>query len=66
MDFETVMRTLEDTSLKQAPICYCFGYTAGCIEQDILRNSRSTILERILAEKKRGGCECAVRNPKGR
>lgn len=47
-------------------ICYCFGYSASDIEEDVVRNRKSTILLRILSEKKRGGCQCAARNPTGR
>jgi hypothetical protein len=47
-------------------ICYCFGYSAADIEKDVLDNGRSTILERIMNEKKAGGCHCADKNPKGR
>ena len=47
-------------------VCYCFGYTRNDIEDDFLQNGRSLILEQITAEKRRGGCQCAVRNPKGR
>ena len=47
-------------------ICYCFGYSAADIERDILNNGRSTIIERILDEKKAGGCQCKEMNPKGR
>jgi hypothetical protein len=47
-------------------ICYCFGYTRRDIEQDLINNGRSLILEKILAEKKAGGCDCAAKNPKGR
>uniref|UniRef100_A0A7V6A687 BFD-like (2Fe-2S) protein n=1 Tax=Desulfobacca acetoxidans TaxID=60893 RepID=A0A7V6A687_9BACT len=47
-------------------ICYCFGYTASDIEQDFLANGTSTIMERIMAEKKAGGCQCATKNPTGR
>ena len=47
-------------------ICYCFDYTAEDIKQDYLKNNRSTIMERIQAEKKLGNCQCAVKNPKGR
>ena len=47
-------------------ICYCFGYTALDIEQDISENGRSTLMERIVAEKKKGGCQCSEKNPKGR
>jgi len=47
-------------------ICYCFEYTTGDIEQDYINNGRSLILEKIAAEKKTGGCDCAIKNPKGR
>ena len=46
-------------------VCYCFGYTAADIEKDVRLNGRSTILERILTEKKAGKCRCAVKNPRG-
>jgi hypothetical protein len=47
-------------------MCYCFEYTASDINQDIVTNGRSTIMEKILSEKKAGGCQCATKNPKGR
>ncbi len=50
----------------QELICYCFGYSAADIERDIAENGKSTIMERIVAEKKIGGCQCATRHPRGR
>jgi len=47
-------------------ICYCFEYTKHDIEQDFSKNGRSIIMEKIMAEKKIGGCDCANKNPKGR
>lgn len=47
-------------------VCYCFGYSRKDIKEDFLQNHRSLILEKITAEKKTGGCDCANRNPKGR
>jgi len=47
-------------------ICYCFNYTAADIRQDLRHNGKSTIMERIIAEKRLGGCQCATRSPKGR
>ena len=47
-------------------ICYCFGYKKEDIKQDFIRNGRSIIMEKIMAEKKSGGCDCAKKNPKGR
>jgi len=49
----------------QEIVCHCFGYTAEDIKKDALGNGRSTILARIVAEKAAGGCQCAVKNPKG-
>ncbi|MFA6011651.1 MAG: hypothetical protein WC799_16805 [Desulfobacteraceae bacterium] len=34
-------------------ICYCFGYTVLNIEQDIAENGRSTLMERIVEEKRK-------------
>jgi hypothetical protein len=47
-------------------ICYCFGYTVSDIERDFLVNGKSTIMEKIMSEKKAGECQCATKNPKGR
>ena len=46
-------------------VCYCFQYTKKQIEQDYSAHNRSMILERIIMEKKRGGCDCGRKNPKG-
>ncbi len=47
-------------------VCYCFGYSAADIEQDLIKNGKSTIMNRIISEKKNGACQCADKNPKGR
>lgn len=48
-------------------ICYCFGYSEEDITKDVLANKgRSLIMEKIMAEKKVGGCSCADKNPLGR
>jgi hypothetical protein len=47
--------------------CYCFGYSAADIREDVIANNgRSPILERITAEKKAGSCQCATLHPEGR
>ncbi len=46
-------------------ICYCFGYTARDIINDLRAHGRSTIFETIAAEKRAGKCHCADVNPKG-
>jgi hypothetical protein len=63
--------TPESQDMKQEPentdlICYCFGNSRKDIEDDFAKNGRSLIMERIIAEKKAGTCDCANRNPKGR
>ncbi len=47
-------------------ICYCFGYTREDIKNDFTNNGRSSIMEKIMAEKKLGTCQCAMKNPKGK
>ncbi|MDR3567141.1 MAG: hypothetical protein P4L43_03855 [Syntrophobacteraceae bacterium] len=47
-------------------ICHCFGYTAADIERDVVANTKSTIFDKIISEKKSGGCQCAALNPTGR
>jgi len=52
---------------RENKICHCFGYSEEDITKDVLANrGRSLIMEKILAEKKSGGCSCASRNPLGR
>ncbi|MBW1717126.1 MAG: hypothetical protein JRJ77_15120 [Deltaproteobacteria bacterium] len=46
-------------------ICYCFGYTAEDIKKDIVLNNRSLIMDKIMEEKKKNGCDCANKNPNG-
>lgn len=48
-------------------VCFCFDYTAGDIRADCMQGrGQSSILRRILDQKRAGNCECAVKNPKGR
>lgn len=47
-------------------ICWCFGYTNEDIVRDVLQHGRSLIMERIMANKKDGKCDCAHKNPKGK
>jgi len=47
-------------------ICYCFEYTAEDIKKDYHKNGKSLIMEKIITEKKSGGCTCAEKNPKGK
>ena len=43
-----------------------FQYTADDIKADFKKNGKSLILDKITAEKKMGGCDCAEKNPKGK
>jgi hypothetical protein len=47
------------------PVCYCFGYTRKMIEDDFLKNGRSTIQKEITKKVKEGRCRCEVTNPQG-
>jgi hypothetical protein len=47
-------------------VCYCFDYTKKDIEHDFNENGRSLIYEKIVLEKKSGGCNCALKNPSGK
>lgn len=47
-------------------VCYCFGYSVQDIEEDIRQHGKSTIIERIVAEKHAEACHCAEKNPKRR
>ncbi|WP_228855709.1 bacterioferritin-associated ferredoxin [Desulfomarina profundi] len=47
-------------------ICYCFNYSVKDIEEDVIKNGRSMIQERIVREKKDGACQCHTRNPSGK
>lgn len=54
------------TDRSQDLICYCFGYTAADIRQDVTEHGYSRILEKISAAKTQGNCQCATKNPSGR
>ncbi|HEC31504.1 MAG: BFD-like (2Fe-2S) protein [Deltaproteobacteria bacterium] len=48
-------------------ICYCWNYTDEDIRKDVFEhNGKSTIMEKIKAEKKAGNCQCEIKNPKGK
>jgi len=47
-------------------VCFCFGYSERELEQDVIAHGKSTIIEKITAEKKAGCCQCEIKNPKGR
>ena len=47
-------------------VCFCFEYTKKDIEQDFMDHGYSKILDKIKIEKKNNGCNCEVKNPKGK
>jgi hypothetical protein len=54
-------------SMEKNLICYCFGYSEEDIINDVVdNNGTSSILERILTEKKKGTCNCKYNHPEGR
>lgn len=50
--------------MMEEQICYCFNYTATDISQDVLEHGRSTILARILSEKKAGPASAQRKIPR--
>ena len=46
-------------------VCYCFEYKKKDIENDFNENGRSIIYQKIVLEKKTGGCHCSSMNPSG-
>ena len=52
--------------MAQEKVCYCFNYTVEDIQSDLQANGKSTIMDRIMNEKKNGKCNCESTNPKGR
>ncbi len=50
----------------QKKICYCFNYTLQDIQNDYHMHGTSTIMARIIDEKKDGNCNCELINPQGR
>ncbi|MDQ7824224.1 MAG: hypothetical protein RDV48_15590 [Candidatus Eremiobacteraeota bacterium] len=47
-------------------VCYCLEYREEDIIRDVIENAgRSLIMERIMAERQAGTCECSTRNPRG-
>ncbi len=67
MDKQAFLFSANNTIKDADTVCYCFKYTKRDIENDyIAHDGRSTILERIIQEKRAGGCNCVNTNPKGR
>ncbi len=66
------MKTISSKIIKEGTfknddlVCYCFQYKRKDIESDVKNNGYSKIIEKIIAEKKSGGCNCKEKNPKGR
>ncbi len=47
------------------PVCYCFGVARRDIADEIQRNGKTTVAERIKAEVNADNCACEVKNPSG-
>jgi hypothetical protein len=48
------------------PVCYCFGFTAEQLVQDVIAEGRSTIRAYIESQVRTGKCRCELTNPAGR
>lgn len=69
VDIEERIRTLQrmkEALTKLTLACRGRGPVSRCPILEAMENGNSTIRDRILSEKKAGGCQCAVKNPKGR
>lgn len=47
------------------PLCYCFGFDERDVREEIAREGRSTVPERISTLIRQGLCACEARNPSG-
>ena len=47
------------------PLCYCFGYTAHDVREEILTTGTPTIPEWIRIKVQAGNCRCELENPQG-
>jgi len=47
------------------PVCYCYGYSAKDILDDVREKGRSTIKEKIIQKVKEKDCFCERANPSG-
>lgn len=47
------------------PICYCFGWTRGQIDDEVARTRKCSAVEDITAKIKTLGCDCQRNNPSG-
>lgn len=47
-------------------VCYCFEHRRRDLKNELQKNGRTTIPDRIGAEVKAGNCACEVRNPSGK
>ncbi len=48
-------------------ICYCYGYTEVDIEVDLIKNNgESSILKKIVYNRKNDLCQCDLKHPEKR
>lgn len=60
------IHSIGEQKVRQEIVCYCFGYSAEDIRKDCIEAGHSTLLARIIDEKKNGNCNCKTNNPTGR
>ncbi len=48
-----------------APVCYCFGYNRQQLRDDVIKNGKSIIAQKIKIYTKDKKCACEIRNPQG-
>lgn len=57
-------RVFQKEPAPDVPVCYCFGYTLGVIQQGD-EVERAAILADIIGGTRQGQCACRLRNPQG-
>lgn len=62
---DLTVEVFQKGSADTTPICYCFGYNRKQLNDDAIKNGKSTIQEEIKQYVKDKKCACEIRNPQG-
>ncbi|MBI3615464.1 MAG: (2Fe-2S)-binding protein [Candidatus Omnitrophica bacterium] len=57
--------TVKEPNNPNVPACYCFDWTLTKIRDEILATGKSTAIDQIKNQVKKGNCYCEVTNPQG-
>ncbi|MCA9399231.1 MAG: (2Fe-2S)-binding protein [Candidatus Omnitrophica bacterium] len=62
---DLTVEVFQKGSADTTPTCYCFGYNRKQINDDVIKNGKSTIQDEIKKYVKDKKCACEIRNPQG-